>query len=708
MKKFKRSFSIVLALLMIASFAPMAFASSTPTSGTDSSLEEEKNTTYTFEPNIDNDNTDVVYVTYATERAGASVGAAVAVPAYTAATPTFGLDLTNEKLINGDATTPAFSYAGYSVDGGGKWKKGSVDAKVLSGLLKKGGTLWLASVMNAKGNGPEEGAAEVAESEAGKGDGKAAVTSATIVKFAAIEAAPKKPAYIPNYALKSSKDDADDGYWTLSSKDKTDAVAEDLASLIVAWAKDGKNVTKLGVETGVADSGYEYGKFPTDGICVGLTTGDKVGKQTYFVRYTATLKDGKYTPGSAIAKVKVSDQIKAPKLKPDYKKEVLKLKADTTIQFQGTAVSTAVTAGTDGFAVPAAGGTIYATKENAKSPALLGTFLTEDVTEVHAFSSATVKKPASAYQVITLAARAVLSDVTFTPDKGKVKPAKTLEFYDATKKKYGGFPKVTGAYTGTARLKSTAKVTKTGVTGNAASADGALTVTWGKFVSGKTEKDGITAAELISKDYHNGDYVLYLDPKSVTSVKDASSTADLTIGVKNVPTDEGATPTSFVVSVTASGTSFSATVSSLDLTAASDSLKFKGLALPSFKVEKVPVGVVKVTFRALGATADTTVTVGEVKIEPTDDEKVAIAAEKINAITGVSAKDAAAAKTAVETAITALKLVDTYKLDGLTTTVTAPTGDGPWTVKVAIKSGAKTAEASVSVTVASASASSMS
>lgn len=435
------------------------------------------------------------------------------------------LDVTDQKIIiakdeESDDPAPLYTIAGFSLDGGTKWKRGVPTVKDIETLFKKGGTLVLADRLDAKGKKPFTGTPAVKESK--DTTAKDAEPSAVIMTFAKINPAPKAPKLTVVYDLLADPTGATTGSWTLADKAATGseaAVVRD--NLRVAWSKDGVKPILIGKEYILNEdkndyilddtTGFTFGKFglskkdASDGIEIAPTTGMKPGKQIYLIQLAATVESDKsITPASKITKLSVLDQIKAPALKADYKKETIKLKGGQTIVFgKGNADKTALAkSSADGLVAEAGKCAINLSKTDAGQPVLLTNYLDETETVVTVWTAATLKKPASVKQVLTLAPRAIMQETTLSPSKGKVKPAKTLEFYDESKNKYGAFPKVTSSYTGTARLKATAKMKKSGgYTGLAASRAGKLSVTWGKLTQNETNEGVLTATIALPAEY---------------------------------------------------------------------------------------------------------------------------------------------------------------------------------------------------------------
>ncbi|MBO7401670.1 MAG: hypothetical protein J6U10_01615, partial [Lachnospiraceae bacterium] len=112
------------------------------------------------------------------------------------------------------------------------------------------------------------------------------------------------------------------------------------------------------------------------------------------------------TPASKIVKISVAGQQKAPNLKIDYKKEIVKGKANASITCNGIFLAKDMT------------------KDSAKNASELADYLNSSASaELKVWICATAKKPASAVQTINAAKRfdassLTLSDVvTYDPAK---------------------------------------------------------------------------------------------------------------------------------------------------------------------------------------------------------------------------------------------------------------------------------------------------
>ncbi len=218
-----------------------------------------------------------------------------------------------------------------------------------------------------------------------------------------------------------------------------------------------------------------YGLWPkAGGIEVPELSGEKVASKVYLIR-TAPTSD---TPAGKPQKLKVKGQQKAPKLKIDYKKEVLKGKENICVS---------------------AGGEMLAqnlTKEAAKAGVDISESLTEGSrTSIKVWIGASAKKAATAVQTIEAAARAAapVSGTALTVTDGKFKLDKKYEVYNEAKQKWGGLPKITSSCILKLRVKADAKGGKESDSTYAASAPVNLVITFG-LVDEDKNKQGVISA----------------------------------------------------------------------------------------------------------------------------------------------------------------------------------------------------------------------
>ncbi|GHV33820.1 hypothetical protein FACS18949_08720 [Clostridia bacterium] len=445
------------------------------------------------------------------------------------------VDLVAGKLVNdngaGGATVVKFFDAkGYSLDGGTKWKKGYPADKDIEKLIKKGGVLKLTDKANNKGE------PFVPEADA---TGDAAIAG-NEVTFDEIAETPAKLKLVADY---SGGADAAGGPGTWTVRDKNEEAMYDTANLQVAYSANGKVASKFDADQTAIWMGFNAGELKVAPTAATAKPASKV----YLVR-TAPTKDGdKYVPASPITKIKVSDQIKAPKLKPDYKKEVIKNKKDTYVWIgTNTSINVAgnptATAGTDKVTFSVNGNFfITSDKDEAKKPLDISNALTNKYA-VKVWVGPTAKKPSSVIQVITLAPRADTPvGVSVAGNKGKASVAKTYEFLKEPGK-WSGFkaPTSTTTVEEGARVKNTAKANNTalGYVGAAASIPVNYTVTVGVY---ETKNDGSTKEGVLSVFIGAPKTIAATDIKAGTPKAIAISDAFSAVAIANLPKIDGTT-----------------------------------------------------------------------------------------------------------------------------------------------------------------------
>lgn len=309
----------------------------------------------------------------------------------------YNINLNTEKLEQ--VTDTSLTIKSYSIDGGTKWKAGTPFDKntsdSLTKILDKGSKLVLATeVQDKKTKEFPEGTIKVTFAEIAKRE----KTDKRIVNYLILS--------IDNWQSADAV-----GLWTLT-KTANDTVA----------SIDGISYS-LADSTGKKSDGSWFG-FPEAGIKVQpLPDTGKVGKVIYFYHTVPGQIGDKYTPAGKTAKLTVSTQIKAPTLKPDYKKEVIKAKAGLSVQV-GTADAKLFT---------------KYDKGNELLIDLKGAI--DKGEKVTVFTVATVKKPASASQVLQIATRPDIHDAkdAVSINSGKVKLGEGYEVYDEIKDKWGSY-----------------------------------------------------------------------------------------------------------------------------------------------------------------------------------------------------------------------------------------------------------------------------
>jgi hypothetical protein len=373
----------------------------------------------------------------------------------------------NLSGIDGPTLETTVAYKCYSTDGGTKWKeaKSALSAKQIAAMVNKGMTFMIADSYDKKAKGPAEGA--------------------NIYEFAEIVKQEKGPKFKIDYTTWADSTGESTGQFILIgvASDKTET------SYNATYLR---NTFEIGIVSGKGLNEDGYGVWPVKG---GLTIGaveksgtkEKVVKNVYYIRTAPYLgNDGKYVPAGKPVKVSVSGQQKAPNVKIDYKKEVLKGKENLSVSADDVQIVTRMS------------------KEDAKTPIDISSYLQVGVqTEIKVWIAASEKKPASSVQIIPAAARAAAvtsGAITFNASKHTVTLSKDYEVYDAEKQKWGGVPKITdaGNHTFRIRRKADAKGGKEteSYTAYAAGEEMNLVIVYGEYTSGKSTKNGILSAEI--------------------------------------------------------------------------------------------------------------------------------------------------------------------------------------------------------------------
>lgn len=371
------------------------------------------------------------------------------------------IDMTDEKLVCGKA------YKCYSIDGGRKWKQGSIGSD-LSKLLNKGISLVLATDYDQKTKAPTD--------------------KAKLYVFTTTNKRPAAPKFGVDYLTFADNTGKTAGQFVLTDKSGEALSQNDIQKYAIAVSADGKKADAKG-----------FGKWPlADGVYIPTGNGAKQETAVYLVK-TAPTED---TPASKESKVKVKGLSKAPNIKVDYKNEVIKLKKGMVIFFgeeipaRGETETLSENAKTySDFA-----GRIFGadSAEAPKSGLAIGPYITNTRNKIIVWTMATAKKPASKPQVIELAARAPVGADGVTVSNGKLTLDKKYEVYNEAKDKWGSCPKITESCELTIRLKATAKGGKESAGTFAASSFATLSVTYGVYDEEKN-KEGVITAQIVPK-----------------------------------------------------------------------------------------------------------------------------------------------------------------------------------------------------------------
>jgi len=366
------------------------------------------------------------------------------------------INLENESLN----PPPYFTIAAYSVDGGRKWKAGTILPANFPKLLNKELKLIIADKYDTRAKLP--------------------TSDATKITFSKINTRPKSNTekLKPNYSVLADSTGLTPGAWILARNGVGSAVYEGYQMML---SSNGKAL------------GGEWQKMPADGIAV---QPNGAAKKVYFVRSAPVVDNDAYVPASKPFKVTPLTQGKASKIKADYKNETIKLRAGMTI-FGGTAEQIKLTENNQNVESATAFdvGMYYTAKKSDSNVISIKAVL--DATDaaiktkqtVCIWLPATDKKPSTQIQEYTLAIRAETpATVKIAGVNGKAKLPSTLEFYDSSKNRWGSLATFTssGIFENSVRVKASVKATGTDdSSGLAASKEVALSVEYGSYTTGK-------------------------------------------------------------------------------------------------------------------------------------------------------------------------------------------------------------------------------
>ncbi|MCL2080780.1 MAG: leucine-rich repeat domain-containing protein [Oscillospiraceae bacterium] len=353
------------------------------------------------------------------------------------------IDVEAEEIV-ADSLPDGFTVAAFSVNGEKTWTAGDLSAANarLTTAFNSASVIVLANAYNTTTRKP-------------------AIGSDTIT-FMPVRARPGGN----TYKLKLYY--SDDDKWGLAKAPETNfsSLMDDL--FIVQAGPDGK-----------LPANPEWVKMSASGNTIADLPPKGTKKTTYFLRNAATSTSiTTYLPAGRPWKVTPATKSKAPSYKVNYKKEILALKKGDVLMIKGEA---------DEPDTPVDGPNLVKTDFNVSEHDFYGKTL--KITK-----AATGKRPASMTLELKIAERAELVPPTITTANGKITTdLKKYEFYNGTK--WGKLPKVSASAEFPVRVKQNAKVNKAGMTGNAASLPGTITLTWGVYDEEKN-KSGILTAEI--------------------------------------------------------------------------------------------------------------------------------------------------------------------------------------------------------------------
>ncbi len=467
----------------------------------------------------------------------------------------FYIDLTTERLYTklnpSTAANKNFIPTHYNVDGGKyvaiSFTQDTLDKNLyymdFAKVLDKGGVINLITVYDAAAKAPQKYVAYAAADKEAGTEEVAGADGSTVYSFPKIGARNAFAKVVLDYYTCRSVVGNGTGSWI------PETGAE---KYNIALTEDGKAPSDAGWGTirAIAEGGTwddTYGVFVQP-----LDSGKQV-KATYLVRTKPTfdLDANSYAAASKAKKLSVAGLAKAPGFKIDYKKEVIKAKANAIVMSGDTVLSGKVTydvfsvIANDTYGVKGEGSQTHnqaavLTADKAKELKIVttdysydestGKFVNEDslygkTIGIRIGVDSTKKsKPASAIQKITIAERSKIYAKDFAPvaEKGKLTIAKTYEVYSKDKQKWGGAPKASGAMDLKVRIKNAAKYdAKTDTTtGDVASLPLTITTSWGPYDEKKPEKKGTTGFVVKEYPWYDGLVTFMLKPNSSADATD--------------------------------------------------------------------------------------------------------------------------------------------------------------------------------------------
>lgn len=412
------------------------------------------------------------------------------------------LDLTTETI------SADFNYQYYSINGGQKWvkcEKGLSD-KDIGKWFSKACTIYIADKLDEKS--------------------KKLTEDATVYYLGKTKKRPAISTLKVDYKFADDVYGLTNGQWVLSKNrkhftdtDKYEFRICDNVGLEFAGNFTGRGEGQPGVTYSTIDEFNKalpniWGSWPGHGG-VWVPGLDKLGKnvkaKVEFRIAAQGDEESGYTPASKVKKLTVQSIAKVPKIKVDYTKETLKLKAGMSAYF-GTENS--IKRNPDGTAnfckLPtsttplnyedfAGSALIAVSKEEAKKAINLSNYITTERNTIILWQTATATKPASAKLTILMAPRGVITSKSPQPtiSAGKMKVPNVYQVFNTKTKKWGtSIVMPTTASAIRIRLKATAKggaETVDNYDKIATGVEGVMVVCYGVYDPTKNKKGVVSA-----------------------------------------------------------------------------------------------------------------------------------------------------------------------------------------------------------------------
>jgi hypothetical protein len=297
----------------------------------------------------------------------------------------WGINLSTEELV----VTPAvagFTVAGFSVDGGDKWKAGAPTEKDITRILGRGGQLALTDKLDRR---------SLVSSAAASGE-TAAVEGSVVVIFGEVEKRERFRAvinYFPQWLNETPGVRTEPNTWVLINKDDRSTPGDITKNITGLEFRMETDKTKVADLTNVSS----WAAFPTAGLPYSnWLKNERPTRATYFVRIPAVgpatvSATAKWQPASTVARLGIAPPGRAPNVRPNYKTEVVRVRAGMSISLANGAEGTY---------------TWYPTKDDL--PERGNVEITNNITNatnIKVFAQATARRPATAITTIVLAER---------------------------------------------------------------------------------------------------------------------------------------------------------------------------------------------------------------------------------------------------------------------------------------------------------------